>query len=365
MPNVKPLKDDITTSDNKLFAPGQADEALPVGVPSQASKASRGEAPMYPVISTIKDVRIIRAFKARITTYKTATDDNQAGNFGSIPGVGAYCEKLDNFSTSKIICPVDASHPVIERHGNSCKRVECPVCYTSWLRQAADRIGSVVMPYYGEGFTDYLPSSLVLSISKEEPYIVRGRDKGLLLDYLISKDPVFQMRYLRKFFNDRLLSYGSIGGVGFLHTVRTAKEFPRYSTGLKRWQAVRLAGYAWKDVVRYSPHYHAISYGFLREPEEGEFLYKKLGTLLNRDEVEKVAYYSLDHAAIVHGKKGKILQIPSYFGALAKGKWRAIKTQKDFFDYLCVVCGTKMVDEITRKIASGSRTVKNYREISP
>jgi hypothetical protein len=318
---------------------------------------------MYPVISTIKDVTIMRAYERYYGSYKVASVDGQEIDFGTIPGVGAYCDKLDNFSTSKIICPVDASHPVIERHGNSCKRAECPVCYASWLRQGSDRIGSVVFPYYDERFSVYAPSSVVLSIAYDEPYISRGKERGLLLDYLGNHDPVFQVKYLHKYFNDKLLSFGAVGGVGFVHLVRTSKDFPRFTTGLKRWQAVRSAGYAWKDAVRYSPHYHAEVYGFLREPEEGEFLYKKLGTLLNRDEVEKVAYYNLDHAAVVHGKKGKILQIPSYFGVLAKGKWRAIKTAKEFYDYLCVVCGTRMIDEITRKIASGSKTVKNYREV--
>lgn len=330
------------------------------GLAQGGSVFQQVKAPMYPVISTIKDVRYLGAPIAKRIPYKVATDVTQALDFGTIPGVGAYCNKLDNFTTSRIICPVDASHPVIERHGNSCKRIVCPVCYTSWLRQAADRVGSIVFPYYDQRFSDYAPSSVVLSISDDEPYISRGKDRGLLLDYLASKDPAFQLKYLHKFFNDRLLSYGAVGGVGFVHLVRTAKDFPRFTTGLKRWQAVRSAGYAWKDAVRYSPHYHAITYGFLREPEEGEFLYKKLGTLLNRDEVEKVAYYSLDHAAIAPGKKDRVMPIPSYFGALAKGKWRSIKTQKEFYDYLCVVCGVKMIDEITRKTASGSRTMRSY-----
>jgi len=316
---------------------------------------------LYPVTSTIKDVTYLWAPKDNRAKYRVPSVDGQAVDFGTIPGVGAQCEKLDRVTESRIICPVDPTHPSFARYGSSCKRIVCPICYSSWLRQASDRIGSIIMPYHDEGFTAYYPSSVVLSVAPDEPYISRGRERGLLLDYLASKDPVFQVKYLKKYFNDKLLSYGAVGGVGFVHLTRTRDDFPRFTTGLKRWQAVRSAGYAWLDAVKYSPHYHAMTYGYLVEPEEGDFLYKKLGTLVNRVSVEKVAYYSLDHAAVVQGKKGNVAQIPSYFGELAKGKWRALRTYKDFNDYLCTVCGSTMIDDVTRKTAYGSMTMKEYR----
>lgn len=103
--------------------------------------------------------------------------------------------------------------------------------------------------------------------------------------------------------------------------------------------------------MKFSPHAHIIGYGYLKPVKKGvkEFLYKNMGPLSTREEIEAVAFYNLSHAAVGPGVSAVI-----YFGTCSYKKLKPVgKIIKQSLNEICPDCGAVMVFEDSWDSVSG------------
>lgn len=257
-----------------------------------------------------------------------------------IPGTGDSYEDCGTGIAKKLVCENDPDgHPVVVVGTKSCKRPECPTCWSSWARRATDRTGSRV-----DGFRDaarhrYPPRHIIISLSANE-------STDLLDTYANDAERLY--KGIKSTLLRKAKAIGVKGGAIVIHFYRidhlldndlSPKE---YSVQNHRvWDQVRDSG-NWQEVVRFSPHAHIIGYGYLQTPKKGEFKYKNKGPLKSRDDIERASYYMLSHCTLP--PKGHAI---SYFGCCSYNKLMVEKHLSVSAPLLCSVCGAHMIYEDT------------------
>jgi len=209
----------------------------------------------------------------------------------TIPGVGEDCGLQDRFSKRKVICSVQREHHHYEVDGSSCGKPSCPRHWTTWARRATDRVGRVIWGYKEASKGRHKPRHTILSEDENSPLVLKRA----------SFSDKSNVRYFRKHFTRKALSLGGTGGSMIVHLWRTNDRAPTWMEGLRRWDWVRKQGVRWRDYVKFSPHAHINGYGFYQEPTAGDFRYRNLDPLDDRDAVESVTFYQLSHAPIGAG----------------------------------------------------------------
>ena len=268
------------------------------------------------------------------------------------PGVG---EKRDDCKTGfakKMVCEKDQEHPAVQIGLRTCGRQECPACWGTWALRGADRAGSRLEGFAKAIRTRYRPRHIILSMSDGDAayYLDRYEDDG---------DRLYKA--LKKEFLGRAERVGIKGGAMVIHLYRVdhIAQNGDSATNLKTWENVRKTG-RWRDIVRYSPHAHIIGYGYLHKPEKGEFTYKNKGILKTRDDIERVAYYALSHAALP--SKGHAI---TYFGACGYNKLRVTLHFSASVPLKCPVCGACMVYEGTNFVHLVKTDQSDFNYVGP
>lgn len=266
-----------------------------------------------------------------------------------VPGMGDATSDdcgSDNRFTYTLVCSKDASHSRQIVGGVSCGKPECPICYTTWLNRAADRIGCRVDGF--RQFDRFPPKHVILSLSDDET-------SKFDLDNTPAETIV---KKLRSLFKKKAAAIGCHGGAMVIHLWRTTSDVPR-DLAIKKWEYVRKAGRdKFHDLTYFSPHAHIAGYGYLQRIEKGasDFLYVNKGNLATRDDIERWAYYAMSHSPVIEGKKGVI-----YFGSLGYSKLKPIWKSTMSCSLRCPVCGAEMVIEGSDELWLYPKTVAEYQ----
>jgi hypothetical protein len=279
-----------------------------------------------------------------------------SNNLLNIPGVLDDCGKDDSVYTRKVICSKDPSHFSYTKSGNSCGRPGCPRHWITWARQGADRIGCRITGFGQASRTRYPARKIIIDHDRDDSIVKKW----------FALDPKYEKIILlraRKYFIARAADMGCIGGSLVVHLWRTNENVPEWIEGQKKWEWVRNKGHLWRDYVKFSPHAHIIGYGYLKPVKKGgkEFLYKNMGPLRTRKEIEAVTFYNLSHAVVGPGVAAVI-----YFGACSYRMLKPVgKIIKEHYDELCPDCGAVMVFEDSWDSISGQylRTVERKRSV--
>jgi len=188
---------------------------------------------------------------------------------------------------------VDYSGKIFVRvHKNSCNRAECPLCYGKWREKEAKRAS-----YRIRGYRAKFDNPI---------HIVISPDQKLL-------DGMQSYKELRRDAVKIAKRCGLEGGLVVFHPFRRNKDKKikvpaRYN---KKWV--------------YSPHYHVIGKGWIRDTTE---IFEKTGWLVKnkgvRDSTRKTISYLLSHAGIQ-----KRFHTSTWFGGLSYNRLRTVKTESE------------------------------------
>jgi len=212
-------------------------------------------------------------------------------NSATIPGVLEDCNLEDKFSKRMVSCSFDIAHDHYEVGGSSCGKPGCPRHWKTWARRGADRMGRVLSGYADAKRRQkkgaYHPRHTILSISDDDPIVMKR----------LNDSDRKNLRFFRKYFIARAASLGGRGGSMCIHLWRTNDLVPINIAGSRKWDWVRKQE-NWRDFVKFSPHAHVIGFGFYKKLGTGDFFYKNMAALKDRDAIESVAYYQLSHAPV-------------------------------------------------------------------
>lgn len=257
-------------------------------------------------------------------------------DLASIPGVLEDCGLIDRFSKRMILCQKDPDHDHYEVGGTSCGDPGCPRHWRTWARRGADRIGKVIWGYKRASKGRAYPRHTILSVPDDDPLVTKNEGKS---------DRV-KLRACKKYFIKRALHLGGRGGSMVVHLWRLNDNVPSRIKDSKKWDWVRKQGELWRYFVKFSPHAHVNGFGFYKKWTTGEFLYKNMEPLLDRDAVESVAFYQLSHAPVGVGNA------VVYWGCCAPNRLQIIKSPSGVKNYgvsnylvCCSKCGSPMVYE--------------------
>jgi len=292
--------------------------------------------------------------RARVTDLYPVIvpDDTQA----SIPGMGADCGLPERFSKRLVICSGDPTHKHYEVGGSSCGKPTCPRHWETWGRRAADRGGRVLWGYKAASKGRHKPRHTILSEDDTSPLVLKRA----------SFSDKANIRFFRKHFIRKALALGGTGGSIVVHLWRTNDMVPTWIEGSRRWDWVRSKGTAWRAYVDFSPHAHVTGYGFYQEPEPGDFSYRNLEHLDDRDAVESVLFYQLSHAPVGAGCNAL-----TYWGCCQPGCLKVAvvngkKQQwKEHVPVPCGTCGLPMVYADSREEYLRTRSCAVYIIVTP
>lgn len=247
-----------------------------------------GQKPILPTtFERVESSDSDRVYPVIVPDRNQARSQTLISDHASIPGVLEDCGLEDKFSKRLVVCSFDIGHDHYETGGTSCGKPGCPRHWKTWARRGADRIGRVLAGYRDASKGRQHPRHTILSISDEDP-IVKKR---------AGKTDRENLRFFRRYFIDRAIFLGGRGGSLCIHLWRTNDLVPENIGGSRRWDWVRNRS-DWRNYVKFSPHAHVIGFGFYKRCGKGDFLYKNMAALKDRDAVESVAYYQLSHAPI-------------------------------------------------------------------
>lgn len=332
-------------------APGTPDEACAEGGVSQGGA---GRAPpniflngRYVYFEEWKrshGIKDSNAVYPVIVPDATLTTNSQVFlNPGILPGTGKDCGLEDKFTKKHVECSSDPDHDHYEVGGTSCGRPECPRHWKTWARRASDRAGRILWGYKTASKGRHNPRQTVLSIDDDDP-IVKKRE---------GKSDKSNLVFFRKYFIKKALKLGGAGGSITLHLLRTNDELPNHIPDERRWDWIREQN-GWRKYTKFSPHAHIIGFGFYSEPVKGDFSYKNFDALEDRDAVESVAYYTIQHALVGIGN------VISYWGCCQPGCMKVISKGTERKPIFCKKCGAPMVYAEDRDEYSGRRSWAVY-----
>lgn len=245
-----------------------------------------------------------------------------------LPGSGTDCGLIDTFSKRLVVCSKNPDHDHYEVGGTSCGRPACPRHWKTWARRAADRAGRIIWGYKVASKGRHNPRHTVLSLDDED-VIVKKREGKSLKSNLI---------YFRKYYTKKALSMGGTGGSMVIHLLRTNENVPLWVPDARRWDWVREQK-NWKYYTKFSPHSHITGYGFYDQNKkwQDDFMYKNFDPLEDRDAVESVAYYQVQHALVGIGN------VIVYWGCCQPGYLKVVSKGTERKPIFCKTCCAPMV----------------------
>lgn len=194
-------------------------------------------------------------------------------------GRGLAC--AGGFITEKMVCPNGDYETDI--HMNSCGRVGCPTCWTTWARRASNRAALRIKGYFELMPTKHLSRHATFDLVDLDPKKAKARAKELGLG-----DCVLVIHPWR-IVGERKSEIGRACAV----------------EGLKRYDIVRNSR-NFDELTYYSPHAHVIGFGKANAIAEGSntYEYRIISTLRTNADVEACFYYLLSHTFIPKTKNG-------------------------------------------------------------
>ena len=236
-------------------------------------------------------------------------------------GMGSECE-LKTAWTVRAICPECGTHVELQR--NTCGKIECPRCYRTWARRAAQRSAARVFGFFDAKGTHFKPRHIVFEVES--------------LDW--------------KAASARCLALGFSGGVLILHPFRIRERFRTMfevmsaRTGINRYDLVRQSDIG-AEALEYAPHAHFVGYGKGVEVQKGggEFKYRMLRKLPSLGAVERVMHYLLGHSLHPgYHKTGRARDAVKYFGVCATRNLAPSYQGTVHVPLECDECGARMLD---------------------
>jgi len=231
-------------------------------------------------------------------------------------GMGAECD-LDRAWTVNATCPECGYH--VEMHRNTCGQIECPRCYRTWARRAAERSAARVFGFFFAGGTKHKPRHVTLE------------GEGCNWE-----------AYKR-----RLLALGFTGGVLVIHPYRIKEryramfEIMAERTGKNRYDIVRESALG-IDALEYSPHCHFVGYGKGDgvPRDSSVYQYRVLRKLPSLGAVERTIFYLLGHS--LQPDEGK--KAVKYFGVCSYNRLAPSWQGTCLDNLVCERCGAVMYD---------------------
>jgi Zn-finger nucleic acid-binding protein len=162
----------------------------------------------------------------------------------------------------------------IETRSSSCGRVECPQCWGTWARRAAERAAARTWGAFEAGVSQHHPRHITFDIDT--------------VDWKQAKQ--------------KALDFGFTGGLLVIHPWRIKPSYQAELAELaeklnvNRYEAWRRSGLG-MDALLWSPHVHAVCYGKGIPIKQGthDYEYKMIRKLNSLDAVQGVAFYVLSH----------------------------------------------------------------------
>lgn len=189
-----------------------------------------------------------------------------------------------------VMCPENPKHDTRVIY-DDCHRPGCPVCWGSWANRAADRAADTITGFKDAHNYRWYPNHIDISPP---------------LDVVPFTRPTAEcLRWLLEEVNDRLDVLGVVAAAVVPHPYRIRKECKQFVNDNASKERVNRYVWAlkqdnWFELVYFSPHVHAITYGRLIQFKEFQFLtgwqYHNHGRTHTRVDVVKVVRYLLSHA---------------------------------------------------------------------
>jgi hypothetical protein len=308
------------------------------------------------------DNPIISCLTVRWGTRKD--EENLQKSSFSLPGTGEITSLEDCGTWLKLAaCSREPVH-YKKKIAHNCGHTECSICWSGAIGRIARGVSSRIRGFRKDAVTKdlYSDSQLIVNHFSLSP------PSGVITPDM-SYDKIKQKG------RSMAEKAGIWGGFMAFHPFRLKKRIKQRLTALcagavrlseeekekKFWQLVKedtLHLGSWQDYVRWSPHYHAAAFGWLpsQETDEQKEAVKKLykgwvvtwirhvetyqqfdGTRLC-DPIAELAFYVLSHAGYQPGKK-----IPVWLGACSQNKMHVEETLIQEFKVVCPKCAAPVV----------------------
>lgn len=230
-------------------------------------------------------------------------------------GRGLAC--AGGWMTETLVCPNDDYEAII--HPNTCGRVGCPSCWTTWAHRASRRIGERVVGYHDLMPTKHAPRHMTFDLVDLDPKKAKAQAKKLGLE-------------------DFVLVIHAWRIVG---DSKTAVKAARKKNDVSRYDVVRDSA-DFDKLTYYSPHAHVIAFGKAFGVEKGsdDYQYRNISTLKSIDDVQACAYYLLSHTHIPMTRNGASYW---YGGRLSPQRLKPAWTNKKMEVLRCPKCRAALV----------------------
>lgn len=218
-------------------------------------------------------------------------------------GMGNQCED-DGWRISGS-CPSCGHKVSLVKSG--CGKVECPRCFRTWARRAAERSAARVWGAKLAGVVRNVPRHFTFEVDS--------------LDWSEAKS--------------KALALGCTGGILVIHPWRIKKEYQAMfeimaeRCGVNRYDIVRESAIG-MDALEWAPHAHVLGYGRLIDVEKGQenYLYRMIGPRYSMMDCEGTLFYLFGHTFQPEKANGKAAR---YFGICSpsrlKPEWTGTCTE--------------------------------------
>ena len=244
-----------------------------------------------------------------------------------------------------MVCPECGTE--VQTSSNSCGHVECPSCWSTWARRAAERTAARTWGYFETGEAKHHPRHITFDVDT--------------VDFKAAKK--------------KALALGFTGGLLVIHPWRISKEYAAIAaeeaerTHSNRYDALRSTPEGMAALV-WSPHVHILAYGkgIPIEKCSGEYQYRMIRKLNSLDAIEGVAYYLFSHTFIPENPNQRVYR---YFGVCLPQKLAPSWTGKIGDLLRCPQCdspvvfpGSNTCKEVSHYVAEGWHVVKKIPVIN-
>jgi len=198
----------------------------------------------------------------------------------------------------------------------NCKRIECPECYLSWVK---DKVFDVVFKI--EAWSLLHGNERPASVTSERINAHQVSKAWNLTDY-----DMFHRRTYR-----HIKAVGGIGGVRFFHPYKVHKHIKKllkkkgYGVpGNGYWKGIRDNALSFKNVEDYYykvPHDHTLVFpSLLKEHRDNQFFLKKIAVLPDIKDVINFCFYLISHCGVLKDTENKDNHPIAFFGDLHRFK---------------------------------------------
>lgn len=295
----------------------------------------------------------VAPYPAYCAKYETEEEEEEIGLVGT-GEAREHCGEIRYLvSCTKELC----EHK--ELRALSCGRAECEQCYTTWAARGATRIAER-FEGYKEAYDREIAAVKGVRRLGNPLHVSISAPESLYEE--IKKNPGFGRREAQKIARLNGVRSGTIEYHAYRIIPEIKQELRRYRDmdaidasfyDLIREDVLNLG--SWKKYLYFSPHYHGIVHARKEGKEVREAVYKRTGWvyrvipreengkkkyyLENSEAIHRVAYYILDHAALIPG-----FNAVSFFGGMAFNQMVIDRLRSWFvWDYeRCPLCSSPL-----------------------